>query len=51
MEYIITTKATMKQKYLIEAETQEEAEKIALENTEDIIEQTQVDDGEILLVE
>lgn len=42
----------MEQTYnIIEAATKEEAEKIALENTGDIVSQTQLDPGEILSVD
>lgn len=41
----------MEQTYNIEANSKEEAEKIALGNTQDFIEQTQINAGEILSVE
>ncbi len=40
----------MEQTYIIEAENETEAQKIALENTEDFIEQSQVGSGEVLLL-
>jgi hypothetical protein len=51
LTFLVKTKAVMEQSYKIEAPSKEEAEKIALENTQDIIEQTQVDAGEVLSVE
>jgi len=44
----IKTEAKMQQVYNIEAETKEEAEKIALENTQDFIEQTQISPGVVI---
>ena len=41
----------MEQTYLIEARTEEEAKKIALSNTQNVIDQTQIDSGEILRIE
>ena len=41
----------MEQTYTVEAPTEEEAKAIALANTQDIIDQTQVDEGEVLSCE
>lgn len=51
MIYVIKTRAVMEQTYQIEAPSKEEAEKIALENTQDIVSQTQIDSGEIVSVD
>ncbi len=50
MIYSVKTKAMMEQTYNIEAENEEEAKKIALENTQDVIDQTQVGAGEVLSI-
>ncbi len=50
-KFLVKTKALMEQTYSIEAENEEEARKIALENTEDVIDQTVVETGEVLSVE
>lgn len=50
-KYIVKTRALMEQTYVIEAESEEEAKKIALENTEEVTEQTVVETGEVLSVE
>mgnify|MGYP001589975063 CR=1 FL=1 len=49
MKFQIKTRAEMEQVYQIEAQSKEEAEKIALGNTEEIFEQTQIDAGEIIM--
>jgi hypothetical protein len=49
--YLIKTKAFMEQSYNIEAESKEKAEEIALENTQDVIDQTVIGDVEILSTE
>jgi hypothetical protein len=49
-KFVIKTKSLMEQKYIIEAKDIEEAKKIALRNTKDVIEQTQISEGEILEV-
>jgi hypothetical protein len=49
--YKIKTRALMEQTYNIEAEDEKDARRIALDNTKDIVEQTQVGEGEILSVE
>jgi len=48
--FVIKTRALMEQSYIVKADTKEEAEIIALQNTLDITEQTQIDSGEILEV-
>jgi hypothetical protein len=48
MNFIVKTRALMEQTYHIEAENEEEAKRIALENTEDVIDQAQIDAGEVL---
>lgn len=49
--YLVSTKAEFEQTYKIEAENEEEAQKIALENTEDVIDQTQTNNGEVLEIQ
>jgi len=49
-KFKIKTKALMEQTYIIEAETEEQAKQIAIDNTEDVVEQTVVGQAEILEV-
>ena len=49
--YLVKTKAVMEQTYKIEAKSEEEAKKIALENTADVIDQTVVGEAEVLSLE
>jgi len=50
-KYIVKTVARMEQTYSIEAENESEAKAIALSNIKDVVDQTQVDEGEILSIE
>lgn len=50
-KYEVKTMAVMEQTYHIEAESEDDAKRIALQNTEEIIEQTQVNSGDIISVQ
>jgi hypothetical protein len=49
--YLVSTRAEFEQTYKIEAENEEKAKEIALENTEDFYEQTQISTGEVLAIQ
>lgn len=49
-KFLIKTRAEFEQTYEIEANDEFEAKKIALENTHEFIEQTQVSNAEVLKI-